>query len=56
VNHRAFTDVDVDLVASLMSKKQMLDARNAVDRSAWQARGFDVHVLGTAIRNRVHAQ
>jgi UDP-N-acetyl-D-mannosaminuronic acid dehydrogenase len=56
VNHRAFADVDVDLVASLMSRKQILDARNAIDRQLWQSRGFDVHVLGTAASSRVYAQ
>ena len=52
VNHRAFADVDVDLVASLMSRKVVLDARNALDRATWQSRGFEVAVLGTAVADR----
>jgi UDP-N-acetyl-D-mannosaminuronic acid dehydrogenase len=56
VNHRAFSEVDVDLGASLMSKKQVLDARNALDPQVWRSRGFDVQVLGTGVPYRVHAQ
>jgi UDP-N-acetyl-D-mannosaminuronic acid dehydrogenase len=48
VDHRAFHDLDVDLAASLVSGKRMLDARNALDREAWQSRGFEVSVLGAA--------
>ena len=55
VSHRAFADVDVDLVASLMSKKRVLDARNFLDRQVWKSRGFDVHVLGAPDLIRVHA-
>jgi len=46
VDHRVFRDLDVDLAASLVSGKRVLDARNAIDRAAWQARGFEVSVLG----------
>jgi UDP-N-acetyl-D-mannosaminuronic acid dehydrogenase len=48
VDHRAFHDLDVDLAASLMSGKRVLDARNVLDRAAWQSRGFEVSVLGAA--------
>ncbi len=46
VDHRAFQDVDVDLAASLVSRKRILDARNALDRAAWESAGFSVTVLG----------
>jgi UDP-N-acetyl-D-mannosaminuronic acid dehydrogenase len=48
VDHRAFHDLDVDLAASLVSGKRVLDARNVIDRAAWRSRGFEVAVLGTA--------
>jgi UDP-N-acetyl-D-mannosaminuronic acid dehydrogenase len=47
VDHRAFGELDLDLVAALVSQKRVLDARNSVDRAAWQARGFEVSVLGS---------
>jgi UDP-N-acetyl-D-mannosaminuronic acid dehydrogenase len=46
VDHAAFKDLDVDLVAALVSKKQLFDARDALDHAAWRARGFRVVVLG----------
>src|SRR5216684_502357 len=42
VDHRAFQELDVDLVAALVSGKRVLDARNSLDRATWQARGFEV--------------
>ena len=47
VDHRAFQELDVDLVAALVNGKRMLDARNALDRASWQARGFEVSLLGS---------
>jgi UDP-N-acetyl-D-mannosaminuronic acid dehydrogenase len=47
VDHRAFQELDVDLVAALVSGKRVLDARNSLDRASWQARGFEVSVLGS---------
>jgi UDP-N-acetyl-D-mannosaminuronic acid dehydrogenase len=47
VDHRAFQVLDVDLVAALVSGKRVLDARNSLDRASWQARGFEVAVLGS---------
>jgi UDP-N-acetyl-D-mannosaminuronate dehydrogenase len=47
VDHRAFQELDVDLVAALVSGKRVLDARNSLDRPSWQARGFEVTVLGS---------
>jgi UDP-N-acetyl-D-mannosaminuronic acid dehydrogenase len=47
VDHRAFQDLDLDLVAALVGQRRVLDARNAFDRQAWQAHGFEVSVLGT---------
>jgi UDP-N-acetyl-D-mannosaminuronic acid dehydrogenase len=48
VDHRAFQEVDIDLVAALVSHKRLVDTRNALDHAAWRARGFRVHVLGAA--------
>jgi UDP-N-acetyl-D-mannosaminuronic acid dehydrogenase len=48
VDHRAFGDLDLDLVSSLVSHKRVLDARNALDRRLWQSYGFEVSVLGTS--------
>jgi UDP-N-acetyl-D-mannosaminuronic acid dehydrogenase len=58
VDHRAFGELDVDLAAALVASKRILDARNALDRAAWQARGFEVSVLGagTPAGERVHAE
>jgi UDP-N-acetyl-D-mannosaminuronic acid dehydrogenase len=47
VDHRAFQELDVDLVAALVSGKRVLDARNSLDRATWQARGFEVSLLGS---------
>jgi UDP-N-acetyl-D-mannosaminuronic acid dehydrogenase len=47
VDHRAFQDLDLDLVAALVGQRRVLDARNALDRPAWQAHGFEVSVLGS---------
>ena len=47
VDHRAFHELDIDLVAALVSGKRVLDARNSLDRASWQARGFQVVVLGS---------
>jgi UDP-N-acetyl-D-mannosaminuronate dehydrogenase len=49
VDHRAFHDLDIDLAASLVSGKRILDARNMLDRDTWQSRGFEVSVLGAAL-------
>src|SRR5205823_5367639 len=47
VDHRAFQELDLDLVAALVSGKRVLDARNSLDRASWQARGFEVSLLGS---------
>src|SRR6266852_163829 len=54
VDHRAFQELDVDLVAALVSGKRVLDARNSLDRASWQARGFEVSLLGSGA-SPVHA-
>lgn len=58
VDHRVFRSLDVDLAASLVSKRRILDARNVIDRAAWEARGFEVSVLGAAVPSatRVNAR
>ena len=53
VDHRAFQELDVDLAAALVGRKQVLDTRNALDRAAWEARGFLVSVLGSGVDRRV---
>jgi UDP-N-acetyl-D-mannosaminuronic acid dehydrogenase len=55
VNHRAFLDLDVDLVGSLLGRRRVLDARNAIDRTAWESRGFEVSVLGSPPVARIRA-
>jgi UDP-N-acetyl-D-mannosaminuronic acid dehydrogenase len=55
VDHRAFQELDIDLAASLLNGRRILDARNALDRVAWQSRGFEVSVLGTSFSPRVPA-
>jgi UDP-N-acetyl-D-mannosaminuronic acid dehydrogenase len=48
VDHRAFKEqLDIDLVAALVSRRCVLDARNALDRAAWRKAGFEVSVLGS---------
>lgn len=56
VDHRAFDELDVDLAAALVRRKRILDARNALDRRAWQARGFEVSVLGVGAPLRARAE
>ncbi|MBV9173650.1 MAG: nucleotide sugar dehydrogenase [Chloroflexi bacterium] len=56
VNHKAFVELDLDLVAALVGRKQLLDARGAVDVSAWQAHGFTVRVLGSGAPSFEHAR
>ena len=51
VDHDAFKELDVDLVAALASEKRLLDARAALDHAAWRARGFRVSVLGCGTRD-----
>jgi UDP-N-acetyl-D-mannosaminuronic acid dehydrogenase len=53
VDHRAFRELDVDLAASLVGAKRVLDARNALDRGVWESRGFAVSVLGSGPSLRV---
>jgi UDP-N-acetyl-D-mannosaminuronate dehydrogenase len=46
VDHAAFGDLDVDLVAALVRRKQVFDARAALHHDEWRARGFAVALLG----------
>jgi UDP-N-acetyl-D-mannosaminuronic acid dehydrogenase len=48
VDHTVFADLDIDLVAALVGRKQLLDTRGVMDRPVWTARGFSVRVLGDA--------
>jgi len=56
VDHRAFRELDLDLAAALVSHKRILDTRNALDRAAWRARGFEIGVLGVGLQARAHAE
>jgi UDP-N-acetyl-D-mannosaminuronate dehydrogenase len=47
VDHRAFRELDIDLIAALVKRRQLYDARAALDHAAWRARGFVVSVLGS---------
>jgi UDP-N-acetyl-D-mannosaminuronic acid dehydrogenase len=52
VDHSAFVrQLDVDLVAALVRRKQVLDARGVLDRSAWEQRGFRFEQLGDGSRH-----
>jgi UDP-N-acetyl-D-mannosaminuronate dehydrogenase len=47
VDHAAFVaDLDLDLLAALVSRRAVLDTRGVLDAAAWQAHGFDLAVLG----------
>jgi UDP-N-acetyl-D-mannosaminuronic acid dehydrogenase len=46
VDHAAFADLDVDLVAALVKRKQIFDARAALNQDEWRARGFSIALLG----------
>jgi UDP-N-acetyl-D-mannosaminuronic acid dehydrogenase len=46
VDHAAFADLDLDLLAALVSKRRVLDTRGVLDTAAWQAHGFEAAVLG----------
>ena len=46
VDHAVFKELDIDLLAALVSRRHLLDTRGLVDASAWRARGFTVRVLG----------
>jgi len=52
VDHAAFAELDLDLLAALVRSKHVLDTRGALDRSAWEARGFRVRILGSATWQR----
>jgi UDP-N-acetyl-D-mannosaminuronic acid dehydrogenase len=47
VDHSAFKQVDLDLVAALVGRRRLLDTRSALDHAAWRERGFEVVVLGS---------
>jgi UDP-N-acetyl-D-mannosaminuronic acid dehydrogenase len=54
VDHRDFQTLDLDLVSVLVGSKRVLDARNALDRAAWQKHGFEVSRLGAGTPSGVH--
>jgi UDP-N-acetyl-D-mannosaminuronic acid dehydrogenase len=46
VDHRALGSLDPEQAKSLMTGRVAVDLRGAWPRQAWQAAGFDLHVLG----------
>jgi UDPglucose 6-dehydrogenase len=46
VDHRAFRDLDPARVSRLVAARRVVDARNVLDRAAWESHGFKVSVLG----------
>lgn len=46
VDHRAFAEIDIDLVGALVRHKRVLDCRNSLNAADWQRRGFEVSRLG----------
>jgi UDP-N-acetyl-D-mannosaminuronic acid dehydrogenase len=48
VDHATFLkQLDLDLLAALVKRKLVFDARGALDVAAWEEHGFTVEVLGT---------
>ncbi|MDQ3810357.1 MAG: UDP-N-acetyl-D-mannosamine dehydrogenase, partial [Chloroflexota bacterium] len=47
VDHAAFRELDIDLVAALVRSRRLFDARDALDHTVWRARGFVTRVLGS---------
>ncbi len=43
-----FRWLDIDKVAGAMGAKAVVDARNLLDRAAWQRRGFEYRGIGRA--------
>jgi UDP-N-acetyl-D-mannosaminuronic acid dehydrogenase len=57
VDHSAFLkQLDLDLVAALVRRKLVFDARGALDVVAWKDHGFEVEVLGGGHRPAVPAE
>jgi UDP-N-acetyl-D-mannosaminuronic acid dehydrogenase len=48
VDHRAFRELDAAHIGGLVASRRVLDARNVLDRAAWQSHGFELSVLGAA--------
>jgi UDP-N-acetyl-D-mannosaminuronic acid dehydrogenase len=46
VDHTCFRQIDIERVATLVARKQILDTRGVIDRAKWRAHGFHVAVLG----------
>ncbi|MEW6566646.1 MAG: nucleotide sugar dehydrogenase [Chloroflexota bacterium] len=51
VDHRPFRALDPHQAAGRMRGRVAIDARGVWDRAAWQAAGFQLHVLGVGLRN-----
>jgi UDP-N-acetyl-D-mannosaminuronic acid dehydrogenase len=50
VDHRAFSELAPSFVAGLVRQRRVLDARNVLSRTPWEAAGFELSVLGTGPR------
>ncbi|MFJ7934360.1 nucleotide sugar dehydrogenase [Sporosarcina sp. NPDC096371] len=47
-NHDEFTTMDPEEAAKCMSSKIIIDTKNCIDRTKWEAAGFEVYVLGNS--------
>jgi UDP-N-acetyl-D-mannosaminuronic acid dehydrogenase len=45
-DHQAFRDIDPEEIKSLMTNRIIIDTKNCIERSKWEAAGFDVYLLG----------
>lgn len=49
-DHKAFEELQPHRIAPLVRRRIVVDTRNALNREAWRAAGFDVRTLGSAPR------
>ena len=47
-NHDEFKTMDPTIAAKHMAHKIIIDTKNCIDRTKWEAAGFDVYVLGAS--------
>lgn len=45
-DHQAFKDLNPEDIKSKMTNHIIIDTKNCIDRTKWEASGFDVYVLG----------
>jgi len=49
---KMYRELDPGVIKSLVKRAILIDGRNALDRSAWQAAGWRVRALGRTDTNR----